>query len=126
MAQARTFLIVDDSEDTRVLTGILLQKAFPGARIVATDQMDDALRLAQETQPDGIVTDHHLGTADGAGFVQRLTTAGLRCPVVMVTSSSDPAVHRRAYDAGAAHVFAGRDFDFVRFFRRRFAEQAER
>lgn len=123
MAGARTFLIVDDTEDTRVLTGILLQKAFPGARIVGTDQLDDALRVAHEIHPDGIITDHHMGTGEGDGFVRRLAEAGLKCPVVMVTSSSDPAVQRRAYDAGAAHVFAGRDFDFVGYFQRYFARE---
>jgi CheY-like chemotaxis protein len=121
MAAARTFLLVDDSEDNRVLAGYALRKAFPGAHIAETDQIEEALRLARQLRPDGILTDHHLGTRCGASFMKELHQDGIHCPVVMVTASLDPAVHQRAYTAGAAHVFAGADFDFVGFFRAHFA-----
>jgi CheY-like chemotaxis protein len=117
MAAAHTFLLVDDNEDNRFLAGYALRKAFPGSRIVETDQISEALRMARELRPDGILTDHHLGAQCGAGFVDALHDEGIDCPVVMVTASVDPAVHERAYVSGAARVFAGADFDFVGFFR---------
>lgn len=120
MGRAHTFLIVDDNEDNRILTRYALRKAFRGSQVLETDSIDEALRLARDHAPDGIVTDHHLGTQNGKSFVGDLKTAGVTCPVVMVTASSDPAVHQRAYDAGASRVFAGSDVDFIGYFRRLF------
>ena len=114
----RRFLVVDDSEDNRFLARHALLKAFPGAEVIEAATAEAAIGIAQSAHLDGVVTDHHLGDQDGAGFMQQLRDAGVRCPVVMVTASSDPRVHRRAYDVGAARVFAGSDWDFVPFFRK--------
>ncbi len=113
MAAARTFLVVDDNEDNRILAGYALRKAFPQAQVFEAQQIDEALRLAQEVHPDAILTDHHLSVDYGTHFVENLAAHGVNCPVVMVTATLDPAVHKRAYAAGAAHVFAGHDFDFI-------------
>jgi len=121
MGDKRTFLVVDDSEDNRILAGYALRKAFPGAKIVEAHLIEEALRLARETHPDAILTDHHLSVEYGTHFVHHLVESGIRCPVIMVTASLDPRVHRRAYRAGAAHVFAGDDFDYVGFLQRWFA-----
>jgi CheY-like chemotaxis protein len=115
-----TFLVLDDDDDSRFLTQHALKRGFPGCQIVESLSPDDTLRRIHAVKPDGILTDHHLGTHDGAAFMHQLRDAGVGCPVVMLTSSSDPAVHRRAYAAGAARVFAGHDRDFVGFFRSHF------
>jgi CheY-like chemotaxis protein len=121
VSKSRTFLVVDDNADNRILMNYALRKAFPGALVIDAEQIDEALQAACEARPDAILTDHHLGTGDGASFMQHLAAAGVRCPVVMVTSSIDPAVAQRAYTAGATHVFAGADSDFVGYFKRLFA-----
>lgn len=77
--------------------------------------------MAKNERPDGIVTDHHLGAHDGVQFMRPLAAAGVECPVIMVTASSDPAVRRRAREAGAARVFTPTDRDFVAYFRDCFA-----
>ncbi len=118
MNQQRTFLVLDDDEDARLLTRIGLERGFPGARVFECAQADDAVKLATGVNFDGIVTDHHLGTNDGALIIKRLRDVGVRCPVVMVTASSDPNVFRRAYEAGAERVFSGSDFNFVGYFQR--------
>jgi CheY-like chemotaxis protein len=112
-----TFLVLDDDDDSRFLTQHALKRGFPGCHVVESLSPDDTLLQIHAVRPDGILTDHHLGTHDGAAFMHQLRDAGVTCPVVMLTSSSDPTVHRRAYEAGAAHVFAGSDRDFVGFFR---------
>ncbi len=117
----RIFLVVDDEEDNRILAGYALRKAFPTVRVLGAATIDEALQLACEAGPDGILTDHHLGAEEGSQFVRKLVAAGVNCPVVMVTSSSDPIVHQRAYDAGAAHVFFGNDWNFIGFFQNHFA-----
>lgn len=121
MSKTRTFLIVDDTEDNRFLAGHALRKAFPGAHIVEASTADEALDIAPKLALDGVLTDHHLGASDGDKLMRDLAAAGVRCPVVMVTASPDPAVHRRAREAGAAQVFSGTKTDFVGYFRDYFA-----
>ncbi len=124
MTGTHTFLIVDDSEDNRVLAAYQLRKAFPGARIAEAEHVDTAMKLARELHPDAIVTDHHLGTAEGPWFMQELAVAGIHCPVIMVTSSNDPAVHHRAYEAGATRVFADSGAAYIGYLRRHLAPPA--
>lgn len=124
MSATRSFLLVDDSEDNRFLQAHALRRAFTGARIVEAATVEQALSAAAVDRFDGVITDNHLGAKEGPEFVQHLRAAGVSCPVVMVTASSDPNVHRRAYDAGAARVFFDSDLDYVGFFRRRFEAPA--
>jgi CheY-like chemotaxis protein len=109
--------VLDDDPDTRYLTGHRLQRAFPGARILESTTSDEAISAANGATLAGVITDHHLGTLEGRGIIKRLRDMGVTCPVVMVTASSDPAVMRRAYEAGAAKVFSGTDMDFISYFR---------
>lgn len=117
--RGKTFLLLDDNEDNRFLTGYALRKAFPGARVIESFDPDQALQFAQYLALDGVLTDHHLGARTGATFIRELRDLGVKCPVVMITASSDPAVHERAYGAGADQVFAGCEADFVSYFRTR-------
>ena len=118
----RTLLVVDDDNDTRHLTRIRLERAFPGITVLEAIDRQSAVPAASRQPIDAVITDHHLGTEEGAGMIAQLRQAGVRGPIVMFTGSSDPAVYERAYAAGAAHVFAGRDTDFVAYFRALFAK----
>ena len=113
----RTFLILDDDPDNRFLIRYGLTKAFPGAHVLEYDDADKALAGIREVRLDAVVSDHHLSTRDGASFITDLRSLGNTCPIVMVTASSDPAVHRRAYEAGASRVFSGNDLDFAGYLR---------
>jgi CheY-like chemotaxis protein len=113
----RTFLILDDTEDNRLLTAHALRKAFPGSKILESESLETALVTARGAKLDAIVTDHHLGTKEAPEFMRRLRELCVDCPVVMVTANSDPRIHRRAYAAGAARVFFGSDLNFVDYFR---------
>ena len=62
--------------------------------------------------------------AEGAAFIRDFRQRGANCPIVMVTANSDPNVHRRAYAAGAAHVFANGDYAFATYFRQALRESA--
>lgn len=117
MANRQRFLVVDDEEDGRVLTRYMLKKSFPAAEVVECSSADEALRAMGHTHFDGIIADHHLGRDDSTWFIRQARQADLECPILMVTASSDPAVHRRAYEAGASQVFADGHFDFVVFLR---------
>lgn len=115
MSMPRTFLILDDDADNRFLIRHRLLKAFPEALIIECHDPVQALAEASEQRPSAVISDHHLGLGDGIGFIEQLRADGHRCPVLMVTASSDPAVHLRARAAGAAGVFAAADRDFIDF-----------
>lgn len=121
VAAQRTILILDDDEDTRHLMRVCLERAFPGIVVLESADTETAIAVATGRSLDGVITDHHLGTLEGAAIVQRLRQVGVSCPIVMFTASSDPAVLRRAEEAGAAHVFAGSDTDYIGYFRKQFA-----
>lgn len=122
MTDIPTFLILDDDEDTRYLTRRALLQGFLGCRVLECDNVDAALIAARDIRIDGVITDHHLGTKDGCAFIAELRAANISCPVVMVTGTSDPNVHRRASEAGAARVFGGESRDFVSYFREWFSK----
>lgn len=118
----RTILVLDDDDDTRHLMRVRLQRAFPRLTVLAYADAEAAIAAASSHRVDGVITDHHLGTKDGSSIIRRFREAGVACPVVMFTGSSDPSVYRRAYEAGAAHVFAGADTDYIGFFKAQFGE----
>jgi CheY-like chemotaxis protein len=112
-----TFLILDDSEDTRFLHRRQLEDEFPASHVIECETICAALAASAGQPVDAVITDHHLGESDGAEFVQLLRAQGHACPVLMVTGSSDPRVHERAYQAGATRVFFGSKLDFVPYLR---------
>lgn len=118
LAKPPTFLILDDDVTSRFLNRSILEKNFPESSVIECGSTDDALAASKGQHLDAVVTDHLLGQSDGVEFVTRLRAQGARCPVIMVTGSVDPAVHKRAYEAGAAHVFFGGDSDFSEYLRK--------
>lgn len=115
------FLVLDDDATSRYLNRRALQKAFPSSTVVECDSPAEALAATETTRLDAIITDHHLGQEDGAEFVKSLRSQGVRCPVLMVTGSSDPEVHQRAYRAGADRVFFGANLNFSAYLKNRLA-----
>lgn len=104
---ALTFVVLDDDETARALNRHLIKGEFPSSTVLECETLDAALVASQDKSVSAVITDHHLGEADGGEFIRRLRAQGTRCPVLMVTNSEDPSVHRRAYAAGAARVFGG-------------------
>ena len=113
------FLVLDDDADARFIRTQALKKAFPRSTVVQCDSPAAALEASATKRFDAIITDHHLGLEDGAKFVENLRTRGGDCPVIMDTGSSDPAVHQRAYKAGAERVFFGGNRDFTTYLKQK-------
>ena len=107
MPATPTILVLDDDADMRYLHRCELQKEFPVCFIVECGTTDEALARSATICLDIVLTDHELCGNDGAEFIGRLRKMGVRCPVVMVTGSSDPSVHATAYAAGASRVIFG-------------------
>lgn len=109
------FLVLDDDEASRYLNRALLETEFPRSAVIECGSVQEALAASSGRHLDAVITDHHLGQGDGAEFVSGLRAQGATCPVLMVTGSSDPKVHARAYAAGASRVFFGSDLDFTEY-----------
>jgi CheY-like chemotaxis protein len=107
------FLVLDDDEASRYLNRSQLETEFPRSTVIECGSVREALDASAGRHLDAVITDHHLGESDGSEFVQRLRAQGADCPVLMVTGSSDPKVHARAYAAGATKVFFGSDLEFT-------------
>ncbi len=125
MPDLPTLLIVDDDADNRFLLAHAITKSVKECSVVACASSAEALAMVKTRRIDAIVTDHHLGDQAGADFIGQVRRRGVACPIVMVTSSSDPKIERDAYQAGATKVFMGGRGDFGSFLRRAVAEPAQ-
>jgi CheY-like chemotaxis protein len=117
LAQSFRFVVLDDDENNRFLHRRALGKAFPSCHVIECNSADEALQQCCNARVDAVLTDNHLGGSDGASFVRALREKLVRCPVIMVTGSSDPAVMKRAYAAGADRVFYPGAGDFLQYLR---------
>lgn len=62
----------------------------------------DALRLAAETTPDVVLLDMQLPDMEGLAVLRALGASQSRAAVLVLSMHDDPALVRRALDAGAA------------------------
>jgi PAS domain S-box-containing protein len=102
-ARARV-LVVDDSEDDRLILGRQLRRA--GMEVIEAGEATEGLRLARDIQPDIVLLDRRLDADDGIELVPGFIAAGgsRRLPVVIVTAASSRAVETAARAAGAVAV----------------------
>jgi len=95
---AKSFLVVDDSEDTIAMLTELLRVA--GANVTTATNGADALRIAEENEFDVILSDISMPEMDGFEFLQRLRKIDGRqhVPVVAITGfgRSDDVARARA------------------------------
>jgi signal transduction histidine kinase/ActR/RegA family two-component response regulator len=94
----KSFLVVDDSEDTIAMLRELLRVA--GANVMTATNGADALRIAEENEFDVILSDISMPEMDGFEFLQRLQKIDGRqhVPVVAITGfgRSDDIARARA------------------------------
>lgn len=111
------FLVLDDDVTSRLLNRSLLESAFPRSTVIECGSVDAAIAASTKHHLDAVISDHHLGQTDAGEFLRTLRRQGASCPVLMVTGSSDPNVHARAYEAGATRVFSGQGSGFIDYLR---------
>jgi two-component system, cell cycle response regulator DivK len=102
----RTVLVVDDSEDTRVMYGAYLRHVGYHVREAATGAA--ALLLARREPIDVILMDIALPEMDGFEATRRLKAdpETKRIPVVALTAYAVPPAPERAAEAGCAAYLA--------------------
>ena len=98
-------LVVDDHEDTRQMSLIVLRSQ--GFSAMAAVGGEAGFVCACEQQPDVIVTDLAMPDGDGWEFVQRLASDARtqHIPVVMLTACGTEAVKERARQERVAAFF---------------------
>jgi two-component system, chemotaxis family, CheB/CheR fusion protein len=96
----RSFLIVDDSEDTIAMLEELLKVS--GARVLSATNGADALRLAAANDFDLILSDISMPEMDGFEFLQKLRQMEGRrdIPVIAITGFGRRTDIERARTAG--------------------------
>ena len=95
-------LVVDDAADNLAMLSLALQQQ--GYQVVTAANGEDAIKVAEQTQPKLILMDINLPELDGLGATRRiLENEALRdVPVVVVTAFGTEGFQRAAYDAGAS------------------------
>ena len=98
-------LIVDDHEDTRQMSLLVLRSQ--GFSAMAACGGEAGFVCASEQQPDVIVTDLAMPDLDGWEFVKKLSSdpRTKHIPIVMVTACGTEAVRQRARAEGVAAFF---------------------
>jgi DNA-binding NarL/FixJ family response regulator len=64
----------------------------------------EALRLFEETAPDGVVLDFNMPRLNGADVLRSIRRSGRACLSIVLTNHAEPAVHELCLAAGADHV----------------------
>ena len=100
-----TVLVVDDHEDTRQMSLIVLRSQ--GFEPFAANGGDEAFTRAVEEQPDVIVTDLAMPEGDGWDLIAKLASdpRTQAIPVVMLTACATESVRERAQQEGLAAFF---------------------
>lgn len=82
-----TLLVVDDEPNIRELLSTSLR--FAGFDVLSAANGTDALRIAEQKEPDLLVLDVMLPDMDGFAVTRRLRQAGTHIPVVFLTARDD-------------------------------------
>lgn len=98
-----TILVVDDSATSRLLFRAHLP-ADEGHTVVEAEDLDAALRLAAEAQPQVVFMDYNMPGEDGVAIALRLRAQGCRAAFLLLTANVQQSVLDEARAAGFAGV----------------------
>lgn len=91
-------ILVDDHEDSRAMYALMLSHA--GFHVVAAATAEEALGLAQQLQPDAVVTDVRLAGASGLELAQRLRADARTREMAILVLTGDIRARDHGPDVG--------------------------
>ncbi len=94
-------LVIDDEKEIRELVAAFLETL--DYEVLSAEGGEPGLHLAATASPDLVILDIAMPDLDGYEVCRRLheDAATRQIPVIMITASTDPALTRKAYGAGA-------------------------
>jgi two-component system KDP operon response regulator KdpE len=93
-----TILVVDD--DPSIRRGLAAELAAAGYETIEAADGDEGARLAEQSEPDLVLTDLAMPVADGFDLIARVRKTG-RTPIVVLSVRGGEAEKIRALDLGA-------------------------
>jgi CheY-like chemotaxis protein len=93
-------LVIDDQPDVLTLTGLLLKHL--GYDVVFADNGLAGLELYRREHPDVIVLDLIMPEMDGIEVLQRIRSADLTQPVIVMTGDSRPEMEQEVRALGVS------------------------
>jgi len=98
-----SIMIVDDQSISRLILERIVASIEPSARLLIYANGEDALRQAEITPPDLVLTDYRMNGMDGIALTcaLRAIPACQDIPIVMITAVEDSEVRYRALEMGA-------------------------
>jgi FixJ family two-component response regulator len=96
-------LLIDNDEDTFVLTRSLLSRVAGTAfEVEWASSYDAGLGALREGRHDACLLDYRLGAGDGMELLHQASAEGWRAPIIMLTGQGDHGIDLQAIKAGAA------------------------
>ena len=100
-AKAPTILVVEDSDDTRVVIKLELERW--GYRVVEACNGREAIEIVEGACPDLILMDLNMPEVDGLTATQAIRRCGARCasaPILAITAYDTFGIEDAAREAG--------------------------
>src|ERR1700731_3144835 len=102
-ARPLRILLIDDDEDSYVITRQLLSRVEGSAfELEWVDTYEAGLAALRRTGYDACLLDYQLGARDGLELLHEATAEGCRAPIIMLTGQCDNEIDLQALRAGAA------------------------
>lgn len=101
MDPIRILLIEDNPLDARLMAEMLAEESASGYTLQAVDSISSALRCLNEQQFNLVLLDLSLPDGKGSDTVERICSACLQVPVIVLTGLEDDAMALAAVQAGA-------------------------
>jgi CheY-like chemotaxis protein len=95
-------LLIDDSDFTRELTGLMLETA--GHELMGATNGIEGLKALMTRIPDCVITDMHMPGMDGQKFLLALRSRNIRVPVIMLTADMEEKTRDYCLELGAVDI----------------------
>lgn len=101
-----TLLVVDDSVAIRGVIAFVLRGS--GYTCLEAADGQEALDVLDKNPIDGVISDLWMPGMNGLGLLESVRKDGLRrfLPFLVLTTDSDPEMHRQLLEAGATSVIS--------------------
>ncbi len=106
-----SILVVDDNDRYRLQLQRMIGRLFPRATIYEADNIQTAIRLAQQVKPQLALIDVVLNDEDGISCTRRVKATCPSTQIILISAYPDREFHRLGLEAGAVAFLDKKDLD---------------